>query len=134
MKFPHALSALALLAMLSACSVSPLNDRTADRPGTGAVQGGQAAEPQIATPAPVSTPAPAPPGRSYRPGIGTVESASIVSLPSLQSAAGGGTTGPTMGYWLRMGDGTAQSVVQAGERFAVGDRVEITRDGRLIRR
>ncbi len=136
MRFPHALSALALLAMLSACSVTPPNERTADRPGTGAVQGEQPAEPEIATPAPVSTPTPAsePPERSYRPGIGTVESASIASLSSSQSAAGGGATGTTMGYWLRMADGTTQSVVQAGERFEVGDRVEITRDGRLIRR
>jgi hypothetical protein len=107
--------------MLSACSVSPPIDRT---------------EQPTATPAPVSTPTPAPkaPQRDYRSGIGTVESAAIVSLPSSQSAAGGGTTGPTMGYWLRMDDGTAQSVVQAGERFAVGDRVEIAPDGRLIRR
>ena len=133
MKFPHALSALALLATLSACSVSPLNDRTADRPGTGAVQREQPAEPQIAAPAPTQTPAPQPPGRSYRAGIGTVESASIVSLPSSPSAAAG-TTGPTMGYRLKMGDGTTQTVVQPGERFEVGDRVEITGDGRLIRR
>jgi hypothetical protein len=32
-----------------------------------------------------------------------------------------------------MADGTTQDVVQAGERFEVGDRVEMTREGRLVR-
>jgi hypothetical protein len=125
MRFHPAPSALCLFAALSACSIAPPNDRSV-----------APTEPPTATPAPVAAPTPAPevPRKTYRAGIGTVESASIVSLPSSPSAAGGGTTGPTMGYWLRMDDGTAQSVVQAGERFAVGDRVEITPDGRLIRR
>lgn len=154
MRFLHALSALALLAMLPACSVSPPDEPISDRPGSGVVEavppdesisvrpgtGVVEAVPPTQTPietlAPVSTPTPAPkpPERTYRPGIGTVESASIVSLSSSQSAAAGGTTGPTMGYRLRMADGTMQGVVQTGERFAVGDRVEITPDGRLIRR
>jgi hypothetical protein len=73
-----------------------------------------------------------------RPGAGVVESASVVALPATMSAAGGDTAepveGPTMGYRVRMADGTTQSVVQAGERFAPGDEVEMTADGRLIRR
>jgi hypothetical protein len=134
MTFRDAVSALALLAMLSACAVAPPVERTAIPPRTGTVEA-QPAERPMETPAPVATPTPPPPPQSrYRPGVGTVESASIVSLGSSQSAVGGGTTGPTMGYWLRMEDGTTQSVVQAGERFAVGDRVEISRDGRLMRR
>ena len=39
-----------------------------------------------------------------------------------------------MAYRVKMGDGTTQDIVQSGERFAVGDRVEITREGRLNRR
>ncbi|HXJ54048.1 MAG TPA: hypothetical protein VNH16_21900 [Burkholderiales bacterium] len=73
---------------------------------------------------------------AYRPGAGTVESASVLSLSSAPAAAGG-TAGPatsaTMAYRLKMADGTTQDVVQAGERFEVGDRVELTREGRLVR-
>lgn len=77
--------------------------------------------------------APAPPAvRSYRPGIGIVESASVVSLPSSMSAAAGGASGPTLAYRLKMLDGTTQNVVQTGRRFKVGDRVQLTREGRLV--
>jgi hypothetical protein len=38
-----------------------------------------------------------------------------------------------MAYRLKMADGSTQDVVQAGKRFQVGDRVEITSDGRLLR-
>jgi len=71
-----------------------------------------------------------------RSGIGTVESASVVSLSSAPAAAGstaGPATSATMAYRLKMADGTTQDVVQAGERFEVGDRVELTREGRLVR-
>jgi len=126
MRSTSALFALAQLAMLAACAVSPPDDSAADRPGV------QADERVDKTAAPT---APAP--RTYRPGVGTVESASVVSLSSGTSAAAGGTTGAatnaTMAYRLKMGDGTTQDVVQAGERFQVGDRVQITSDGRLIR-
>lgn len=96
------------------------------------------AAPAPAAPAPITAVpiAPAPTAsavKTYRPGVGVVESASVVSLPSSASAAAGGTTGATMGYRLRMADGTTQDVVQAGERFEVGSRVQITGDGRVIR-
>jgi outer membrane lipoprotein SlyB len=97
----------------------------------------------VATPAPaptVVTPAPAAPvviAQAYRPGLGTVESASVVSLPSVNSATAGATAGAatnaTMAYRLRMLDGTMQSVVQEGERFELGERVRLTADGRLVR-
>jgi outer membrane lipoprotein SlyB len=87
-----------------------------------------------AMPAPAAA-APAP--ATYRPGLGTVESASVVSLPSSPSATAGGTTArasqPTMAYRLRMADGSTQNVMVAGERLNVGERVELTRDGRLVR-
>jgi hypothetical protein len=38
-----------------------------------------------------------------------------------------------MAYRLKMADGTTQDIVQAGERLEVGDRVELTREGRLVR-
>jgi hypothetical protein len=39
-----------------------------------------------------------------------------------------------MGYRLKMEDGSTQNVLHAGERFERGDRVELTSEGRLIRR
>jgi hypothetical protein len=72
--------------------------------------------------------------RAQRPGVGVVETASVVSLPSSSSAAAGASARPTMAYRLRMEDGTTQNVMQAGERLEVGDRVEVTSDGRLVRR
>jgi hypothetical protein len=73
---------------------------------------------------------------AYRPGVGTIASATVLSLSSAPASAGG-TAGPatsaTMAYRLKMADGTTQDVVQAGERFEVGDRVEMTREGRLVR-
>jgi outer membrane lipoprotein SlyB len=95
-----------------------------------------ATAPAATTPAPIaSTPLPpapaAPAARTYRPGIGIVESATVVALSSSTSAAAGGATGPTMAYRLRMNDGTTQEVVQTGRRFQVGDRVFLSREGRV---
>lgn len=79
------------------------------------------------------TPAPV----AEQPRIGVVESASVVSLASTPSATAGGTAGaatsPTMAYRVKLPDGSTQSVVQQGERFAVGDRVKLTGEGRLAR-
>jgi hypothetical protein len=71
--------------------------------------------------------------RAYRPGTGIVESATVVALSSSSGAAAGGASGPTMAYRLKMIDGTTQDVVQTGPRFEVGDRVQLTREGRVIR-
>jgi outer membrane lipoprotein SlyB len=95
-----------------------------------------ATAPAATTPAPIASvplaPAPATPAaRAYRPGIGIVESATVVALSSSASAAAGGTSGPTMAYRLKMNDGTTQDVVQTGRRFEIGDRVLLTRDGRV---
>lgn len=133
MRFTSALFALALLALLTACAVSP---PPPERP----VPNPPAAEPQAPadqTSAPTA-PAPAAPSpRSYRAGIGVVESASVVSLSSPAPATAGGTatpaTSPTMAYRLKMADGTTQDVVLAGERFELGDRVQVSSDGRLSR-
>ena len=77
-----------------------------------------------------------PAAQTHRPGVATIESATVLSLSSAPASAGG-TAGPgtsaIMAYRLKMADGTTQEVVQAGERFEVGDRVEMTREGRLVR-
>ena len=118
----------ALLAlMLTACSApSP-------RPTHDVSKAPVETAPQVGTTAGGSTQ----PGRVFRPGTGTVESASVLSLSSSGSAAAGASAGPasspTMAYRVQMSDGSVQSVVQAGERFAVGDRVTLTADGRLTR-
>jgi hypothetical protein len=123
-----ALVASALSAMLAACAGSAPDNRVADPPGAEAA----ARVDNTAAPAASAT---AP--RTYRPGVGVVESASVVSLSSSPSAAAGGTAGattsPTMAYRLKMADGSVQHVVQAGKRFQVGERVEIASDGRLMR-
>ena len=93
------------------------------------------ATPPVAA-APVSPAPSAPPAapvRSYRPGIGVVESATVVSLSSSTSAAAGGASGPTIAYRVRMLDGSMQDVVQVGPRFNVGERVQLTREGRVVR-
>ncbi len=119
MKISHALMACAQSVLLAACAVTQPDRSPAPAPST--------------TPAPAVPPAPA--VAAQRPGIGVVESVSVVSLPSSGSAAGGGTAaGPTMAYRLRMPDGTTQDVVHTGERYALGDRLELTGDGRLVRR
>jgi hypothetical protein len=38
-----------------------------------------------------------------------------------------------MAYRLRMLDGTLQDIVQEGERFELGERVQLTGEGRLVR-
>jgi hypothetical protein len=95
-----------------------------------------ATAPAATAPAPIASaplpPAPATPAaRAYRPGIGIIESATVVALSSSTSAAAGGASGPTMAYRLKMNDGTTQEVVQTGRRFQVGDRVFLTREGRV---
>lgn len=93
--------------------------------------------PEVAAPSASVPGASLPSGRVVRAGTGTVESASVLSLSPSGSAATGGTAGPatspTMAYRVQMADGSTQSIVQAGERFAVGDRVTVTADGRLTR-
>jgi hypothetical protein len=70
-----------------------------------------------------------------RPGLGIIESISLVNAPATASA--GGTTGPvaTGPYrlTLRMDDGSMQSLVVDNRAFLVGDRVQVLPDGRVIR-
>ena len=78
----------------------------------------------------------APPHPAHRPGVGTIESATVLSLSSAPAAAGGTAgagTSATMAYRVKMADGTMQEVVQTGERLEVGERAEVTSEGRLVR-
>ena len=94
--------------------------------------------PVVATPQhPASTPvalATLQPG-SYRPGSGIIESIGLITLPA-SSAAAGASAAPVPGPYrltLRMDDGTIQTLVQDTRALLVGDHVQITADGRLIR-
>jgi len=105
-------AAFGLAALLAGCAVPP----------------SESPSPGPAVPA-------APEPKAYQPAIGIVQSASVVALSSSSSAAGGtsgAATTPTMAYRVKMPDGSLVSVVQAGERFQVGDRVQITADGRAV--
>jgi hypothetical protein len=75
---------------------------------------------------------------SYRPGSGIIESIALITLPAsfASSAAAGATAAPVPGPYrltLRMDDGTIQTLVQNTRALLVGDRIQITADGRLIR-
>lgn len=125
MKSGTVLWTAALSAMLAACSAPAPRGPSEGRPAAHS-------EPPVDAAA-----APSALASRYRPGVGTIESATVLSLSSAPAASGGSTAGPatsaTMAYRLKMADGTTQDVVQAGERFEVGDRVEMTREGRLVR-
>ena len=91
------------------------------------------------TPTPASTPtalATLKPG-SFRAGSGILESIGLVTLPQNSASAGGGTAAaPAPGPYrltIRMDDGSIQTVIQDTRALLVGDHVQITQDGRLIR-
>ena len=98
--------------------------------------------PVVITPPPpavVTTPAPAPAASpapatvvvtspvAVRPGFGRVES--INALPTSSAAAAGGQTMRRLG--IKMEDGTMQVVDTAAGNIALGDRVELTSEGRI---
>ena len=79
-------------------------------------------------PAVVVTPPPAVivPETAVRPGFGRVES--IASVPSSAAAAGGATM---RRLGIKMEDGTLQVIDTSAGSIALGDRVELTRDGKI---
>jgi hypothetical protein len=95
--------------------------------------------PVVITPPPavVTTPAPAasaPPTTvvvtspvAVHPGFGRVES--INTVPPSSAAAAGGQTMRRLG--IKMEDGTMQFVDTSAGNIALGDRVELTPDGRI---
>jgi hypothetical protein len=77
-------------------------------------------------PAPVAV-TPTLPPVAVRPGFGRVES--INAAPSSSAAAAGGQTMRRLG--IKMEDGTMQLVDTAAGNVALGDRVELTSEGRI---
>ena len=79
------------------------------------------------------------PATTYRPGYGMIEAIAIERYTA-PSAAAGATIAPVghpidrTGYRLtvRMDDGTLQSISQDNRDFRVGDRVQLTADGRVV--
>ena len=117
------------LAVLGACSttdpvapapapvvVAPAPVVAAPPPGAVIVQ------PQAAAPMYVPTPT------AIRAGHGRIES--IHPLPT-SAATGSGSVRPMKRLGIKMNDGTVQYVDTAGENLAVGQRIELTRDGHI---
>ena len=83
-----------------------------------------------------ATPAPSVAVPPLRAGYGIVEGVSLVYQAPAPSASAGGTAPAVPGPYrlmLRMDDGTAQQIVQDYRGFMVGDRVQVTPDGRILR-
>src|SRR6185295_10160212 len=117
MKFAKTLSILGLLAMLAACAVAPPDNSLAYRPGAGVVEAVQ--------PARVALPAP---------GSGTIagsEAAGSHDTPLDRLSRPRWTDGYQL--TLRMDDGSSQRVTQDSAAFQVGDRVQITSEGRVVK-
>jgi hypothetical protein len=98
----------------------------------------QPVQPVVVTPPPgqvVTTPPATAPAQTVvvlppvaaRPGFGRVES--ISTAPASSAAAAGGATMRRIG--IKMEDGTMQMVDTAGGDIKIGDRVELTSDGKI---
>jgi hypothetical protein len=83
---------------------------------------------------PVTSAAPATPARvAARPGFGVVESVSLVNPPSASTGAPMTVSAPYR-LTVRMDDASVQWIDVNDRDFRVGDRVELTGDGRIIKR
>lgn len=125
---------LAALAVLGACSTTdpaspaPAPVVVAPAPavvaapapaqGTVIVQQPQAAAGTVVVPTPTA----------IRAGLGRVES--INPLPT-SAATGSGNVRPMKRLGIKMDDGTVQYVDTAAENLAIGQRIELTRDGHI---
>jgi len=99
-------------------------------------------EPTFTTPPPEARAATVvyPVAAAYRPGYGVIEAIAVerYTAPRAPSAGAGATVGHAIdrtGYRLtvRMDDGGLQTIAQDNRDFRVGDRVQLTGDGRVIR-
>jgi hypothetical protein len=73
---------------------------------------------------------------TFRPGNGILESIGLTTLPASAAAGGTATPTPVPGPYrltIRMEDGSIQTVQADTRALLVGDRVQITQDGRLVR-
>jgi hypothetical protein len=93
--------------------------------------------PPQAQPAPVVTGAPAASAApavvqsvaAVRPGMGRIESIA----PAATASAGGTAASPMQRLNIRMDDGSMQVIDTPSPGFAIGDRVELTREGYIRR-
>jgi hypothetical protein len=74
---------------------------------------------------------------AWKSGAGVIQTISLGTPPAQASASAGGTTssavtGPYR-MTLRMNDGTVQTLVVDNRAFLVGDRVQVTPEGSMIR-
>jgi len=125
-----ALAALAATG-LAACGTTYNEPAPIPAPVTTAPPVMSAPPPSPSTPVALATLQPG----SYRPGSGILESIGLVTLPA-SSATAGATAAPAPGPYrltLRMDDATIQTLIQDTRALLVGDRLQITSDGRLIR-
>jgi hypothetical protein len=79
---------------------------------------------------------PQPPASSAkRPGDGLIESISLVAPPASAAAGGTAPPAPTGPYrvTVRKDDGAVQTFTVDSRAYLVGDRVQVSADGRLIR-
>jgi hypothetical protein len=84
-------------------------------------------------------PAPTASASAWKPGVGVIQTISLGAPPADASASAGGTAQSAvtgMGPYrmtLRMDDGTTQTLVVDNRAFLVGDRVQVSPDGSMIR-
>ena len=78
------------------------------------------------------------PASAWKPGVGVIQTISLGTPAAQASASAGGTTSSAVSgpyrMTLRMDDGTVQTLVVDNRAFLVGDRVQVTPEGRMVRR
>jgi hypothetical protein len=114
---------LSLLFVALAGLVGCASDPVTPAPAPVVVAPAASPPPTVVVQAPTHTVVPAP--TAIRPGFGRIES--ITPVPP--TAAAGGTTHQRLG--IKMDDGTVQYVDTSAQGYAVGDRIELTRDGHI---
>jgi len=84
-----------------------------------------------------TAPAPTASASAWKSGAGVIQTISLGTPPAEASASAGGTTSSTVSgpyrMTLRMNDGTVQTLVVDNRAFLVGDRVQVTPEGSMIR-
>ncbi|HJY77839.1 MAG TPA: hypothetical protein VKE95_14475 [Burkholderiales bacterium] len=84
-------------------------------------------------------PAPSASSSAWKPGVGVIQTISLGAPRTEESAAAGGTAPSAvagMGPYrmtLRMEDGSVQTLTVDNRAFLVGDRVQVSPEGRMIR-
>ena len=126
---------LAVIGVLAACAEEPVSPPVrANVTSQPPVVVSQPSQPVVVTPPSAAAPATIivqqPAATPYRAGFGVVESSSLVARPN---AAAGGTARGVYRLGLRMDDGTVQMIDIDSRAFMVGDRVQVTSNGHVIR-